>query len=187
MQDAPGVRRRARSDSSTRNRRDPRWLPTSGEGAAYKRNAKWQRARRESEGPMVPLTPGESRDEGRGPALVMLANEGRLGGMVLGPNTLPSKQPSLGSELFTSAKSPWGRRATHRRTRPSGVTTRVAVGGRHRSGSGRDPGLSTTPNRTQLLELRMQREKTIGKPCAGNPHARFERGPQETERVRHRA
>ncbi len=26
----------------------------------------------------------------------------------------------------------------------------------------------------------MRREKTIGKPCAGNPHARFERGPQET-------
>ncbi len=27
----------------------------------------------------------------------------------------------------------------------------------------------------------MRREKTIGKPCAGNPHARFDRGPQETE------
>ncbi len=27
-------------------------------------------------------------------------------------------------------------------------------------------------------EVRMQREKIIGKPCAGNPHARFERGPQ---------
>jgi len=26
----------------------------------------------------------------------------------------------------------------------------------------------------------MRREKTIGKPCARNPHARFERGPQET-------
>jgi hypothetical protein len=30
------------------------------------------------------------------------------------------------------------------------------------------------------LGVRMRREKTIGKPCAGNPHARFERGPQET-------
>ncbi len=27
----------------------------------------------------------------------------------------------------------------------------------------------------------MQREKIIGKPCAGNPHARFERGPQVVE------
>jgi hypothetical protein len=25
----------------------------------------------------------------------------------------------------------------------------------------------------------MRHEKTIGKPCAGNPHARFERGDQE--------
>ena len=81
MQDTPGVWRRARSDSSTRNRRGPRWLPTSGEGAAYKWNAKWQRARRESEGLIVPLTPGESRDEGRGPALVALACGGKGEGM----------------------------------------------------------------------------------------------------------
>jgi hypothetical protein len=33
----------------------------------------------------------------------------------------------------------------------------------------------------------MHREKTIGKPCVGNPHARFDRGPQETEPARHRA
>lgn len=81
MQDTPGVGRRARSDSSTRNRRGPRWLPTLGEGAAYKWNAKWQRARRESEGLIVPLTPGESRDEGRGPALVALACGGKGEGM----------------------------------------------------------------------------------------------------------
>jgi hypothetical protein len=30
-------------------------------------------------------------------------------------------------------------------------------------------------------------EKTIGKPCAGNPHVRFERGPQETWPARYRA
>ena len=38
-----------------------------------------------------------------------------------------------------------------------------------------------------ILEARMPVEKTIGKPYAGNPHVRFERGPQETERQRHRA
>ena len=37
------------------------------------------------------------------------------------------------------------------------------------------------------LEARMPHEKTIGKPYAGNPHVRFERGPQETEPERHRA
>jgi group II intron reverse transcriptase/maturase len=33
----------------------------------------------------------------------------------------------------------------------------------------------------------MLHEKTTVKPCAGNPHARLERGPQETEPARHRA
>jgi hypothetical protein len=33
----------------------------------------------------------------------------------------------------------------------------------------------------------MPHEQTIGKPYAGNPHVRFERGPQETEPARHRA
>jgi hypothetical protein len=81
MQDTPGVRRRARSDSSTRNWRDPHRLPTSGEGAAYKRNAKWQGAGRESEGPIGLWTPGESRIEERGPALVALVCGGKGEGM----------------------------------------------------------------------------------------------------------
>lgn len=81
MQDAPGVWRRARSDSPTRNRRGPPRRLTSSEGDAYKRNAKWRRAGRESEGFVVPLTPGESRDEGRGPALVALARGGKGEGM----------------------------------------------------------------------------------------------------------
>ena len=81
VQDAPGVGRRARSDSLTRNRRGPHWLPTLGAGAAYKRDAKWQRAGRESEGLIVPLRPGESREAGRGPALVVLACGGKGEGM----------------------------------------------------------------------------------------------------------
>ena len=81
MQDTPGVWRRARSESSTRNRRDPHWQPTLGEGDAYKRNVKSRRAGRESEGPIVLLTLGESRDEGRGPALVTLVVSGPGEGM----------------------------------------------------------------------------------------------------------
>ncbi|QDU68046.1 hypothetical protein Pla86_31370 [Planctomycetes bacterium Pla86] len=80
-QDTPGVRRRARSDSSSRNRRDPNRRLTSSAGDAYERNAKWCRAGRESEGLVVLLTPGESRDEGRGPALVMLVFAGTGEGM----------------------------------------------------------------------------------------------------------
>ena len=41
--------------------------------------------------------------------------------------------------------------------------------------------------RYDILEARMPHEKTIGKPDAGNPHVRFERGPQETEPPGHRA
>jgi len=80
-QDTPGVGRRARSESSARNRRDPRWRPTLGEGGAYKRNAKSRCARRESEGFIVLTTLGESRVEGRGPALVTLDVEGTGEGM----------------------------------------------------------------------------------------------------------
>lgn len=81
MQDAPGVGRRARTEGSIRNRRGPTRRLTSSEGGAYKRNAKWRRAGRESEGRVVPLMPGESRVEGRGPALVVLVRGGKDEGM----------------------------------------------------------------------------------------------------------
>jgi len=81
VQGVPGVWRRARSDGGARNRRDPTRRPTSGEGAFYKPSAKWTRVGRESEGLIVPLRPGESRAEGRGPALVTLAYGGKGEGM----------------------------------------------------------------------------------------------------------
>jgi hypothetical protein len=80
-QDPPGVWRRARSDSSSRNRRGPKRRLTSSEGEAYKRKAKWLRAGRESEGLVVPSMAGESRTEGRGPALVRLDAVGKDEGM----------------------------------------------------------------------------------------------------------
>ena len=81
VQDAPGVRRRARSDSPTRNRRDPPRRPTSGEGAVHKPSAKGPRVGRESEGLVVPLRSGESRTEGRSPALVALSRGSKDEGM----------------------------------------------------------------------------------------------------------
>ena len=71
MQDAYGVWRRARQHSLIRNRRDPSQRPTSGEGGSYKPMAKWNRAGRESEGFIVPLTPVERLDEGKDPTLVV--------------------------------------------------------------------------------------------------------------------
>ena len=67
MQDAHGVWRRARQHSLIRNRRDPSWRPTSGEGDPYKPKVKWGRAGRESEGFIVLLTPVEKAGRGKGP------------------------------------------------------------------------------------------------------------------------
>ena len=55
------------NDSLIRNRRDPSWRPTLGEGGSYKPMAKGNRARRESEGFIVLLTPVEKIGRGKGP------------------------------------------------------------------------------------------------------------------------
>jgi len=85
-QDPPGVRKAARSDSLDRNRRDPPRPPTSGKDPRYKPRAKCAGAGRESEGLIVLLRPGETREEGRGPALVALVLEGKCEGMAERPN-----------------------------------------------------------------------------------------------------
>ncbi len=85
-QDSPGVGKAARSDSLGWNRRDPTWPPTSGKDPGYKPSAKCPGARRESEGLIVLLKPGESREEGRGPTLVKLVRGGKCEGMAARPN-----------------------------------------------------------------------------------------------------
>src|SRR6266545_3924801 len=70
-QDTPGVWRRARDDSPTRNRRDPPRRPTLGEGGTDKPKAKRSRAERESEGLVVARkSPTTTATERRSPALV---------------------------------------------------------------------------------------------------------------------
>jgi len=84
VQDVPGVRRRARSDSPARNRRDPTRPPTFGKDPSYKPMVKWTRAGRESEGPIVPMrTATRTPSEGRSPALVTLVRGGKCEGMVV--------------------------------------------------------------------------------------------------------
>jgi hypothetical protein len=82
VQDSLGVWEAARSESLGWNRRGPTRPPPSGKDPTYKPSAKWSGAERESEGFIVLLTPGENRDEGRGPTLVALAREGKCEGMV---------------------------------------------------------------------------------------------------------
>ena len=50
-----------------RNRRDPSRRSTSDEGGSYKPTAKGNRAGRESEGFVVPLTPADKAGRGKGP------------------------------------------------------------------------------------------------------------------------
>jgi hypothetical protein len=82
VQDIPGVRRRARGDSPTRNRRDPTRPPPSGKDPTYKPSVKWKGVGRESEGLIVPRSAAtRTPQEGRGPALVKLACGGKYEGM----------------------------------------------------------------------------------------------------------
>jgi hypothetical protein len=55
------------NNSLIRNRRDPSWRLTSGEGGSYKPMVKWNRAGRESEGFIVLLTPVDKAGRGKGP------------------------------------------------------------------------------------------------------------------------
>jgi hypothetical protein len=168
MQDAYGVRRRARQHSLIWNRRDPSQRPTSGEGGSYKPRAKWNRVGRESEGFIVLMTPVERPDEGRDPALVMPESGGKREGMVARPNHPFDKVRELHCRLYIAAK--WTRSNVSMLYNQPGRVT-----------------FCWRPANVCILEARMPHEKTIGKPDAGNPHVRFERGPQETELVCNRA
>jgi len=80
-QDTPGGWRTARSDSLVRNRRGPTWQPTSGEDRAYKAKPKSHGARRESEGPIVPMKAVRSRWR-EGALLWSCGERGKREGMV---------------------------------------------------------------------------------------------------------
>ena len=67
VQDSLGVERTARGDSPSRNRRDPHRRPTSGRSDPHKPTVKGDQAGRESEGFVVPRTPGENPGRGKGP------------------------------------------------------------------------------------------------------------------------
>lgn len=67
VQDRRGVERRACGHSPMRNRRGPSRRLTSSEGEPYKPKVKEDRAGRESEGPVVLLTPVDKAGRGKGP------------------------------------------------------------------------------------------------------------------------
>ena len=90
--------------------------------------------------------------------------------MVARPNNPIEKARKLQRQLYIAAKRNAERRF-HARA----------------AGIWRSDVLSEAWNSDVTKEACMLHEKTIGKPYAGNPHVRFEWGPQETEPARHRA
>jgi hypothetical protein len=92
------------NNSLIRNRRDPSWRPTSGEGGSYKPMAKGNRAGRESEGFIVPWTSADKADRGRDPALVVSVSGGKREGMVARPNHPIEKVRQLQRRLYIAAK-----------------------------------------------------------------------------------
>ncbi len=105
LPDVLGVKRRACGDSLERNRRGPTRQPSSGGDETYKPKVKWKRAGRESEGLIVLWTPvTRTPVEGRGPALVALACEGKGEGMVVRPNYLRDRAREPQGKLFAFAK-----------------------------------------------------------------------------------
>jgi hypothetical protein len=100
----------------------------------------------------------------------MLVPGGKREGMVARPNHPNDKVRELQRKLYIAAKR-------NRERHFHALYDRIW----------RSDVLSDAWERVRILEARMPHEKTIGKPYAGNPHVRFERGPQETEPERHRA
>jgi hypothetical protein len=158
------------NNSLIRNRRDPSWRPTSGEGGSYKPMAKWNRAGRESEGFIVPLTPVDKAGRGKGPCFGRAGGGRKREGMVARPNNPIEKARQLQRRLYIAAKRQRKRRF---HAWASSIWRRDVL---------RDAWNSDVTPRACMPD-----EKTIGKPDAGNPHVRFERGPQETEPSGHRA
>lgn len=100
----PGVVAVARSDSSTRNRRDPSSQPTSGEAARIS-------AEREVASREAGVRGGRSTDEtaykaveGRAPASAARADAGKREGMAARPNTPRDKARELQRTLYRCAK-----------------------------------------------------------------------------------
>ncbi len=100
----------------------------------------------------------------------MRVSGGKGEGMGASPNNPAGKVRQLQRALFVSAKR-------SRKRRFHALFDRIC----------RSDVLAEAWERVRLSEACMPRVKTIGKPYAGNPHVRFDRGPQETEPVRHRA
>ena len=178
-----GVWGAARVQGVERNTRDPSARPESGQARSYKPKAKSSRAQRESEGIVVldgaarvapTKTVRHNAVGGKGPCGGHVAGAGKRKGMAgqTGPNNPGGDEPrdkvrQLQRQLWAAAK-----RATGGRLR-----VKNQAGGR----DDLQAACRVVHNPAQSLfagagPRNAASRQTTGKPCAGNPHARFERG-----------
>ena len=165
-----GVEGAARAQGSAGNRRDPSAQPSSRQGRPYKPKAKSGGAQRESEGVVVLLMAVQDNAAGgKGPCFGCVAGSGRREGMTeIARSNHPGGQPAddrapcLSKQLWAPAKR---QSSCH-----------------HRAGFAGEVTILGAARRWQNRRRARGAVKTIVKPCAGKPHARFERRWLETGR-----
>ena len=127
-----------------------------GDGAPYKPKVKGERARAGVRGVRSTADAGD-HDVGRGKGSCFgRGNVREVSARAWSRDPTPPPTPVIRYEDSSGACSQW-----------------IAEAGQH--GETRQASVPEGPL-----------EETIGKPYAGNPHVRFDRGPQETELKRHR-
>ena len=162
-----GVWGAARVHGDERNTRGPSVPPGSGQSDSYKPKAKSSRAQRESEGVVVlQITATNNAVGGKGPYSGLVDRAATREGMA---GTTGSNHPA-GRELSVKA-----RHLQHRLgSRPSDAGPSPL---REGSPERRDVLLRLrSVGRLRYVSVMPRSESTTGKPCAGYPHARFERG-----------
>ena len=162
-----GVWGAARVQGVERNTRGPSARPGSGHRDSYKPKAKSSRAQRESEGVVVLLIAATNNAaEGKDPCSGLVDQAATRQGMT---GRTGSNHPT-GCEPSVKARHPQdqlgSRPSDDRLVQPRRCDPRRDDALRGPRGLG--------PNRFVCVMPRS--ESTTGKPCAGNPHARFERG-----------
>jgi hypothetical protein len=169
-----GVWGAARAEGAVRNTRGPSAQPPSGKDRPYKPSAKAGGAQRESEGAVVPVRAVKNNAAGgKGPWGGTASAGGKGEGMARGsaPNNPGRQEPTekvrqLQWKLYVAAK---------RQAWPANQLG---------AGSLRSPGPAPTARHHPLPEaVHAASRSPTRKPCAGNPHARFERRWGKPDRV----
>ncbi|RMG18571.1 MAG: hypothetical protein D6731_01680 [Planctomycetota bacterium] len=111
-----------------RNGRGPTRRPTSGRSDPYESRAKGGRGERESEGRRVRSRPGEPREEGRGPASLVLDPGGRCAGMAPCERGRGPRVPRSSKYPASKTGCSWPPRPT--RSAGSTLCTTGSTGGR---------------------------------------------------------